>query len=159
MRSVLLRLPLLMFLFAPSASAVFIGNSQGGAEFPEGAVSFADAIVDYAPGMVGNDPTEPYRGESNALNVPDFAGASTCDSQLECTFVSLGDGGSITLRFVDNALTGSDNSDIDLWVFEVGGEIEDTFIEISTDGIVWSPVGKVFGNVAGVDIDAFGSLA
>ena len=57
---------------------------------------------------------------------------------------------------VDNALTGSDNSDIDLWVFEVGGEIEDTFIEISTDGIVWSPVGKVFGSVAGVDIDAFG---
>jgi len=29
------------------AHAVFIGNTQGGAEFPQGAVSFADAVIGF----------------------------------------------------------------------------------------------------------------
>ena len=35
-------------------------------------------------------------------------------------------------------------------------DIEDTFVEISKDGVQWFAVGKVFGSTAGVDIDAFG---
>jgi hypothetical protein len=41
-------------------------------------------------------------------------------------------------------------------VFEIGPDVEDTFVDISTDGLVWNSVGKVFGSTAGVDIDAFG---
>lgn len=41
-------------------------------------------------------------------------------------------------------------------MFEVGPDIEDTFIEISSDGSTWHAVGKVFGSTAGIDIDAFG---
>jgi hypothetical protein len=70
--------------------------------------------------------------------------------------VSLGDGGTITLQFVDNRLTGSGDNKADLWVFEVGTDIEDTFVEISKNGVQWFAVGKVFGSTAGVDIDAFG---
>ncbi len=145
-----------MALTATQANAVFIGNSQGGTDFPQGAVSFADAVIDYSPGLVGSNPTIPHRGAFNALNLPDYAGNNSCASQAPCSFVSLGDGGSITLRFLDNFLTGSDNNDLDIWVFEVGPDIEDTFIEISADGVSWFAVGSVFGSTAGIDIDAFG---
>lgn len=128
----------------------------GGVEFPQGAVSFADAVVSYAPGMVGGSPTEPYRGAFNALGVPDYAGADGCASQVACTFVSLGDGGSVTLRFVNNRLTGSGTNALDLWIFEIGPDVEDTFVEISKDGVSYAAVGKVAGATAGIDIDAFG---
>ena len=68
----------------------------------------------------------------------------------------MGDGGSLTIQFLDNVLTGSGDGRDDLWVFEVGADIEDTFVEISVDGVDWNPVGKVFGSTAGIDIDAFG---
>lgn len=138
------------------AYAVFIGNSQGGADFPQGAASFADMLVGYTPGLVGANPTEPHRGAFNALGLPNYAGVNSCPTQAGCTFVSLGDGGSIVLRFVDNKLTGSGDNTFDLWVFEVGPDIEDTFVDISVDGLIWNAVGKVFGSTAGIDIDAFG---
>ena len=144
------------FAFASSANAEFIGNSQGGTEFPQGAISFADAVVDYTPGVVNNQPSLPYRGSTNAVGLPDFDGITSCPSSLECSFVSLGDGGSITLAFIDNFLTGSDSDAYDLWVFEVGSHIEDTFIEVSSDGNDWLSVGKITGSTSGIDLDAHG---
>ena len=143
---------------ASDAHAVYIGNSQGGADFPDGAISFADAVVDYSPGMVfGTSPSEPYRGAFNALGLPDYAGTYLVSSQAECTFVSLGDGGSITLQFTDNWLTGSDSSAMDVWIFEIGGDVEDMFVEISKDGGTnWEAVGAVGGSTSAIDIDAFG---
>lgn len=129
----------------------------GGVNFPQGAVSFADAVVSYAPVLVGGtQPTEPHRGAFNALGVPNYAGDNSCASQLACTFVSLGDGGSITVRFVDNLLTGSGTNALDLWIFEVGPDVEDTFVEISKDGVIYFAVGKVAGATAGIDLDAYG---
>lgn len=138
-------------LAAPmSARAVLIG----GVEFPQGAVSFADAVENFSPG--GGGVTAPHLGDFNALGTPNYSGVSGCASQAACTFVSLGDGGSITLRFVDNRLTGSGSSALDLWVFEVGPDVEDMFVEISKDGVTFFPVGAVTGATSGVDIDAFG---
>lgn len=129
----------------------------GGVEFPQGAVSFADQVASYNVGAVSpTQPSDPHRGAFNALGVPDYAGDNSCSSQADCTFVSLGDGGSLVVRFVDNKLTGSGSSALDLWIFEVGPDVEDTFVEISVDGTVWFSVGKVGGATAGVDIDAFG---
>lgn len=139
--------------------AIFIGNTQGGAEFPEGVVSFTDTLVTYTPGLVGANPTDPHRGAFNALGLPDYAGINSCPSQAGCRFVSLGDGGSLVLRFDDNKLTGNGDNALDLWVFEVGPDIEDTFVDISMEGLIWHPVGKVFGSTAGIDIDAFGFTA
>jgi hypothetical protein len=138
------------------AYAVFIGNIQGGTDFPSGAISFADTVVSYAPAIIGGEPTESHRGAFNALGVPDYIGVQSCFSQTGCTFVSLGRGGSIVLRFDDNKLIGSGDNKFDLWVFEVGDDIEDTFVDISSDGVTWHSVGKVFGGTAGIDIDAFG---
>lgn len=126
----------------------------GGVEFPQGAVSFADAVVSYAPIMVGSGPTAPHRVPANALGVPDYNGVNGCG--LTCSFVSLGDGGSLVVEFTNNALTGSGTAAPDLWIFEVGPDVEDMFVDISVDGNVWHSVGTVGGATAGVNIDAFG---
>lgn len=142
----------------PSAAhAVLIG----GVDFPEGAASFADAVVSYDPAAGGGAvPTAANAEPSNALGVPEVPGDTSIGActgdPLDCPFVSLGSGGEIVLRFVDNVLTGSDDAADDLWIFEVGPDVEDTFVEISTDGVLWHAVGKVFGTTSGVDIDAFG---
>ena len=60
------------------------------------------------------------------------------------------------MRFTNNSLTGSGNSNLDLWIFEIGPDIEDTFVDVSKDGSTWFSVGAVTGSTRGVDIDAFG---
>jgi hypothetical protein len=135
---------------APSQAEVF-----GGVDFPQGVSSFADAVVSFDPVIKNGQPTAPYLNPLQALGVPDYRGAS-CASAADCSFASLGDGGAITLRFIDNRLTGSGSSALDLWIFEVGPDVEDTFVEISKDGITYFSVGAVTGSTRGVDIDAFG---
>jgi hypothetical protein len=129
-----------------------------GIDFPGGISSFADAVVDYSPGLKGADPSFPNRDPSRALGAPDILvmPGFPCGSPLNCHAVSLGVGGSITLRFTDNFLTGSDSPAIDLWIFEVYGDEEASFVDISSDGTHWSSVGMVPGWTSGVDLDAFG---
>jgi hypothetical protein len=118
----------------------------GGVEFPSGAVSSADSVVSFDPAIKSGQPTSQYLDPSKALGVPDSSGTY---------YVSLGDGGSITLRFTDNSLTGSGNTNFDLWIFEIGPDVEDTFVSISKNGINWYSVGKVTGGTRGIDIDAY----
>jgi hypothetical protein len=132
------------------AQAVLIG----GVEFPQGMASFADSVVSYAPGPTA--PTTPHQGAFNALGAPNYNGVNSCGTQAACTFVSLGDGGSIVLSFDDNRLTGSGSSAADLWIFEIGPQVEDMFVDISMDSVIWHDVGMVGGSTAGVDIDAYG---
>lgn len=123
--------------------------------FPQGDISFADEVVSFRPGRP--NPTEPHLGAQNALGVPDWlAGKNNCQIQSDCTFVSLGSGGELVVRFTDNVLTGSGDSEIDLWIMEVGPDVEDMTVDISTDGVNWQSVGAVGGGKSGVDIDAYG---
>ena len=87
---------------------------------------------------------------------PDYGSSINCSDQASCPYVALGSGGSLTLQFVDNVLTGSGDSSPDLWVFEVGSDVEDTSVEISKDGTNCTSVGQVFGDTARIEIDAFG---
>jgi hypothetical protein len=134
------------------AWAAFIGNIQGGADFPAGAVSFADAVADFSPVIKSNQPNPQYLEATKALGLPDYVG----NDASAITYASLGDGGSITLRFIDNYLTGSNSPEPDLFIFEVGPDVEDTFVEISKNGLDFFPVGKVGGSFSTIDIDAFG---
>jgi hypothetical protein len=136
---------LMLFLSGTCLAAQFC-NSQGCVDFPGGVSSFADSVVDYQVGSGGV--TNPYKITSNALGAPNYDGG--------VQYVSLGSGGSIVLKFTDNSLTGSGNSNLDLWIFEVGPDVEDTFVEISKNGTAWSNVGAVTGSTSGIDIDAFG---
>ncbi len=144
---------LLLFWTIPvilSVAAFAWADIFHGVEFPGGAASFADLVVSYDPVIKSGQPTEPYRIAEEALGIPDYPEGPTLG------YVSLGDGGSITLRFTDNSLTGSGTSAMDLWIFEIGPDVEDTFVEISKNGSTWFSVGKVFGATSGIDIDAFG---
>jgi hypothetical protein len=147
---------------AGGAALVFFGGTRpaaaipiNGIEFPSGLVSFVDAVVSYSPVGFGV-PTAPHRNPLTALGRPDYNGDNNCTGDPTCTFVSLGVGGNIVLQFVDNSLTGSGNSNPDLHIFEIGPDIEDTFVDISTDGVDWVSIGKILGSTASIDIDQFG---
>ncbi len=143
----LLVLSLAAWALMPAVSHAVL---YGGVEFPQGAVSFADSLVSYDNLFSGGPaPTDPnYLDASDALGIPDYNGSTGS--------VSLGSGGRIVLRFTDNSLTASGNADNDIWIFEIGPDVEDTFVDISKDGVNWESVGKVTGSTRGIDIDAFG---
>jgi hypothetical protein len=108
------------------------------------------------------------RNGNMALGVPDVTNSSsvTCGTSVllggnfnwvpGCNFVSLGVGGSLTVQFTDNALHGNGDPTQDLYIFEIGPDIEDTFVDVSKNGIDWTNVGKVGGSTSGVDIDTYG---
>lgn len=138
-----------LFLFPIGiCHAELFGNYYGSVDFPGGISSFADAAISYNVGSGGV--TAPYMDTTRALGAPDYYGAATPE------YVSLGEGGSITLAFTDNSLTGNGNTGADLWVFEVGPAVEATFVEISRNGTDWYAVGEVSGSTSGIDIDAYG---
>ena len=127
------------------ASASASATNYGGVEFPGGASSFADTVVTYDPLFGGTSgPAASAQHFLNSLGIPDG------------NYVSLGQGGRIVLRFTDNSLTGSGTPALDLWIFEVGPDVEDTFVDISKDGVTWHSIGGVGGSTAGINIDAFG---
>ncbi|MGZ6539845.1 MAG: OmpA family protein, partial [Bacteroidia bacterium] len=78
-----------------------------------------------------------------ALGVADFAGVAE-------NFTSLGCGGSLSLRFTDNALVNIPGPD--LFVFEVGKYVEATQLYVSKDAKKWINVGEISGGVSSVDI-------
>lgn len=125
----------------------------GGIEFPNGASSFADSVISYDPSFGGgNVPTNPnFTTPGKAIGIPDYSGGGSGTGS-----VSLGAGGRIVLKFTDNFLTGSGSAAKDLHIFEVGPDVEDTFVDISKNGTTWFSVGKVFGSTSSIDIDAFG---
>jgi len=119
-------------------------SKYGGVEFPAGAISFADKVIRYDPTYRGgNAPDETQQDARQILGVPE---------QGE---MSLGRGGRIRVQFLDNSLTGSDDSQPDLHVFEVGAP-ETTIVDISKDGMRWFRIGTVSGFASGIDIDQFG---
>lgn len=134
-KMVLLMVVLAFALVAASAMAA----EYDGVEIPEGATSFADEVTAYVPGP---NVTGVHGDSQNVLGEPDGSA------------VSLGQFGTLTIKFTDNSLTTSGDSDNDLWIFE-GGLTEPCEVAISTDGTTWIDVGTVAGSTSGVDIDAF----
>jgi len=129
------------------AGVLIVANSAwaipiGGIEFPDGAISFADAVVSFAPGP---DVGPPYDDPLDALGVPDYNGTTGA--------ASLGNGGVLILRFLDNSLTTSGDNTPDIHVFEVGGVTEFFNLSISTDGVSWIDLGDVLGQPTSVNID------
>lgn len=118
-------------------------QAQGACDpsFPQGNVSFADDVVEFSRGTFGRS-GQP----NNALGGPNADNGS----------VTLGNGGTLTIRFSDNALTGSGNSDPDLYIFESGPLQELVTVEISADGNSFFAVGQTSGQCGFIDIDEFG---
>ena len=141
----------LFFILCAGCALPLSAEEYDGIEFPEGPRSFADEVVSYEPGHSGGAiPTDPdFIDPSSALGPPDYVRGSS-------NSVSLGAGGRIVLKFTNNKLTGSDDDTPDLHIFEIGPDVEDTFVGISKDGIAWHEIGKVSGATSSIDIDSLG---
>lgn len=118
-------------------------NGRGGkVKLPLGDLSFADKVIEY---KIGNPaPIAANSNPEDAIGIPNF-------NQLEVTgFVSLGSGGELVLAFTDNALVNIDGPD--LYIFEMGKYVEETYLYVSKDARKWVNVGKISGGNALVDI-------
>ncbi|NNC44523.1 MAG: hypothetical protein HKN99_01405, partial [Winogradskyella sp.] len=99
----------------------YVGNLKKTVYLPLGPLSFADEIVNVRhPKLMTND-------VKNVLGEPDVV--ETFDDATG--IYSLGLGGTLTIRFTDNALV--DVNGPDLYLFEIG-QLEPTELEISKDG-------------------------
>ncbi len=128
-------------------------TTYNGITFKLGDVAFADAVPQYAPVTTNGNPTSEYRFRDAAIGSPDApppAGASN-------SFVSLGEGGRIVVRFDDNVLVGSGDANPDLYIDEAGtgASAERMFVEISETGSTWISVGVANGGPSSIDIDPF----
>lgn len=125
--------------------------TYSGITFPGGVSSFADAVVNFTPGT--NLATSGACTDfADILGAPNYGGG-TCDG-----YMSLGNGGSVTLQFTDNALAASGTSDADLHIFEIGAAVESMMVDISTNNSDWISLGTVSGQPTSIDIDAFAGV-
>ncbi len=117
-------------------------------DFPMGVISFADTVVVYDPGAVGrgtgDEPDLVFQMPEMALGPPD------CQTVGDTQFVSLGRGGFIIFKFMDNVLI--DEPGRDLVIFEADSNPEDFFVWISHDGTIFLPLGKVESHQSDIDI-------
>ena len=136
---------LILFFASPLISQVQgkkYNDGHGGSIFlPLGDLSFADEVVDFKRG--DPDAITEACDSTLVLHTPDFAGVAE-------NFTSLGCGGSLTVRFIDNALVNIPGPD--LFVFEVGKYIETTQLYVSKDGKEWINAGAISGGVTAVDM-------
>lgn len=128
----------------PSRSTYFQDTGGGVVPFPGGPASFADEVVTLRMG----DPQPIPEGEDarNALGPADYV-ANIWQAPRA---VSLGNGGSITLRFTDNVLVDVDGPD--LFIFEIGPNPEAISVDVSADGETWIAVGVAPGGLCAIDI-------
>ena len=144
--------------------------TQGCATCFEDGLSFADYIIDYSPECPDNL-TDQYMVASDALGVPDNDPTDGTPGGLGAGRVTLGEGGSITVGFSNNLVTNTGNNDPDVWVFEVGSDIEGTTLDFrpfdaattaimiangipDVDGDGFYEFGAIGGSTAFIDLDA-----
>jgi OmpA-OmpF porin, OOP family len=104
--------------------------------FPLGELSFADEVVAFKAGSPATTRAN-FASPALALGPPDYVNEGR---ELEKpSSVALGCGGVLILKFLDNVLV--DVPGPDLYVFEVGPDIEPTDLAISVDGNLWRELG------------------
>ena len=108
---------------------------------PGGALSCATFVVDFQHGSQWTNDAG-YQDPNNCLGKP------TGDHAYEV--VNLGCGGVIVLGFNVSITDGPGN---DIYVFEVGPDVEPTKVEVSNDLKNWIHVGDADGSISGVDIN------
>jgi len=118
-------------------------SAWGTVMLPQGEKSFADRVVAYPPGI--GTINETARDPRAILGPPDFSGDVNDGS-----FLSLGCDGSVIIQFSDNALI--DVAGPDLYVFEVGPNVEGINLAISEDGASWIDLGDISGGRAEVEL-------
>ena len=131
-------------LAAEDMEDVIYTDSRGNQiTIPGGAKSCATKVVEFTAG----DPwtTDPLDTDPNEiLGAPDRGDASNGKA------ITLGAGGVLVLEF-DIFIT--DGEGMDIYVFEVGNNVEATKVEVSADLVNWIYVGDADGSLCGVDLN------
>ena len=128
----------------PSSKSYPDGHG-GEVTFPMGDQSFADAVVRQAVG----DPS----GGAFSERPEALVGPPRFEDDGADAVYTLGCGGTIEVAFTKNTLI--DIPGRDLYVFEVGRDIEAMAVAVSQDGQTWTRVGMVSGGNASLDIGPF----
>lgn len=106
-----------------------------------GVYAYATSVVEFTEGVPWTsdpDASDP----SEALGVPNWSNDKNA--------VTLGAGGILVLAFdVDIC----DGEGIDIYVYESGGDVEPTLVEVSNDLVNWTVAGTAEGSLSGVDLN------
>ncbi|UXX84851.1 hypothetical protein [Roseovarius pelagicus] len=136
-----MQIALLSFNTLPLAAQGALTVTDRGEDivFPMGEVSFADSVVSFEIGRPSSEPQ--YADPKAALGHPDGKDTNA---------LTLGCGGVVVLSFDDNFLVNVEGPD--LYVFEVGDDVEATDVSISENGETWHELGRISGATAAIDI-------
>ena len=158
------RLSLVLIIAVGAAGSTIAMNSSAAVAASLSAESYADEVLLYERGTSRNWGNSRYNNPETALGEANWNSEMVSGGSLGAwkgdIGVSLGKEGSLTLGFTDNYLTGSGNSDSDLWIFEIGKRPEDVVVEISIDGDTWYNAGVAdkqdysVDTGIGIDIDS-----
>jgi outer membrane protein OmpA-like peptidoglycan-associated protein len=118
-----------------SCKGLRYGEGERAVCLTQGESSFADAVVSFKPGKRAAAGTAAK--PAHTLGKPDYTMPSAPG------FLALGCDGELVVRFDDNALVQSAGPD--LYIFEVGPDVEATEVAVSIDGGTWIEVGRVEG--------------
>lgn len=113
---------------------------------PLGKISFADSLLEFKVGSPAS--IKKYRDSVQCLHEPNYKNYQTPN------FVSLGCGGSLTVKFIDNGFMNLPGDD--LYIFEVGPSREAAKVEISQNGTDWVYAGKIAGGKSSIELSKAG---
>jgi hypothetical protein len=125
-----------------AAEREYADGHGGTVRFPLGDRSFADEVVSFTSGT-------PAAANARDRDPKQILGAPNYDQAADTNYLTLGCGGTVIVSFTDNALV--DTPGPDLYVFEVGPQVEPAGVAISEDGNAWIEIGKVEGGQASVE--------
>ena len=137
----------MIFALTPAAFAgtlksdgYYYFTDRDGKELKAPEKAFATSVVDYHPG-------DPWTKDKVGMNPKNALGLPDADEDV--CYV-LGAGGTLTLGFNIGIY---DGDGLDIYVFEVGGAVEATKVEVSNDLQTWYDVGVAKGETAGIDMN------
>lgn len=110
---------------------------------PDGEYSFATRVVEFIKG-------DPWTTREDAMNPDDVLGLPDREEGKEDNALTLGAGGILTVEFNIQITDGEGD---DIYIFEVGGQLEDTKVEVSSDLLVWHEIGIAKGSTAALDMN------
>jgi len=131
--------------FGQKVDATMYNYDHSKVYLPQGEISFADQVVSSKRMVKGENIHKSLHDPAKTLGTFDYKPGGYAAYTLGC-------GGEIVVKFIDNALI--DIKGIDLYIYEVG-TTEPTQLSISKDGETWIVVGKIKEGQKGVDIGPF----
>ena len=130
---------------AKAAEKTYTFTDRNGKEVTVPVSAFASSVVSFQHGDPWMD-DELHMDPSIALGIPDYVEVGSNSTGDLC----MGANGVLVLQF-DRYITDGEGDDV--YVFEVGGYVEETKVEVSADLKKWYEIGYVRGYEAGLDLN------